>query len=54
MDCLSIKVEEGIITYRVHIKDKWLPWVTKYGTSKYDEYAGIYGKEIDGIEIKFK
>ena len=54
MDCLSIKVEEGIITYRVHIKNKWLPWVTKYGTSKYDEYAGIYGKEIDGIEIKFK
>jgi hypothetical protein len=41
--------------YRVHLKNgNWLPWVYKYGTSKYDEYAGMYGKAIDGVQIKYK
>lgn len=44
------------IYYRVHLlKDnKWLPWVMDSSNEKpnYNEYAGLYGKEIDGIQIK--
>ena len=44
------------IYYRVHLlKDnKWLPWVMDSLNEKpnYNEYAGLYGKEIDGIQIK--
>ena len=44
------------IYYRVHLlKDnKWLPWVMDSANEKpnYNEYAGLYGKEIDGIQIK--
>ena len=39
-------------TYRVHILGyKWLPWVCKVDNSS-NGYAGIYGKEIDAIQIK--
>ncbi len=39
-------------TYRVHLKDgKWLPWVEKADETN-QGYAGIYGREIDAIEIK--
>ena len=39
-------------TYRVHIKGgKWLAWVSKVDDTK-NGYAGIYGKEIDAVQIK--
>lgn len=44
------------IYYRVHLlkENKWLPWVKESQNEKpnYDEYAGLYGKQIDGIQIK--
>lgn len=44
------------IYYRVHLlkEKKWLPWVKESKNEKpnYDEYAGLYGKQIDGIQIK--
>ena len=44
------------IYYRVHLlkNNKWLPWVMDSSNEKpnYNEYAGLYGKEIDGIQIK--
>lgn len=52
IDCVRITSTCGWVKYRVHIKNgKWLPWVdsrTKYGS---ESYAGIYGKEIDGIQM---
>lgn len=48
-------INGGSTKYRAHIKNgKWLPWIYKYGIKNYDEYAGIYGKEIDQIQIKIK
>lgn len=39
-------------TYRVHIKGgKWLAWVSKCDDTA-SGYAGIYGKEIDAIQVK--
>lgn len=39
-------------TYRVHIKGgNWLDWVSKVDDTN-TGYAGIYGKEIDAIQIK--
>ena len=39
-------------TYRVHIKGgKWLAWVSKVDDTS-SGYAGMYGKEIDAIQIK--
>lgn len=39
-------------TYRVHIKGgKWLSWVSKVDNTS-NGYAGIYGKDIDAIQIK--
>ena len=39
-------------TYRVHLKrGSWLPWVSKVDDSS-EGYAGIYGKEIDAVQIK--
>ena len=42
--------------YRVHLlkEKKWLPWVEQSTNEKpnYNEYAGLYGKQIDGIQIK--
>ena len=42
--------------YRVHLlkENKWLEWVKQSSNEnpKYYEYAGLYGKEIDGIQIK--
>lgn len=38
--------------YRVHIKDgDWLDWISKVDDTS-QGYAGIYGKEIDAIEIR--
>ncbi len=39
-------------TYRVHIKGgDWLSWVNKVDDTS-SGYAGIFGKDIDGIQIK--
>lgn len=39
-------------TYRVHLRHgSWLPWVYKVDNTN-EGYAGIYGKEIDAIQIK--
>lgn len=39
-------------TYRVHIKNGgWLSWISKVDNTSMG-YAGIYGKEIDAIQIK--
>ena len=48
-----IKLSDGTpIKYRVHIKGgKWLAWVSKCDDTS-SGYAGIYGKEIDAIQIK--
>ncbi len=40
------------IEYRVHIKGgNWLSWVKKADNTN-EGYAGIYGKSIDGIQVK--
>ena len=47
----GIQVEE--VAYVVHIKGgNWLAWVYKVDNTS-DGYAGIYGKEIDAIQIKY-
>jgi len=39
-------------TYRVHLKNgNWLSWITKVDDTN-KGYAGVYGKEIDAIQIK--
>lgn len=46
----GLQIKDAI--YRVHIKNEsWLPWVFKVDNTN-DGYAGIYGKEIDLIQIK--
>ncbi len=46
----GIQIENA--TYRVHIKNgSWLSWVSKVDNTA-NGYAGIYGKEIDAIQIK--
>lgn len=42
----------GGYKYRVHLKGgNWLDWVNK-ADSTYNGYAGIYGKDIDGVQIE--
>ena len=42
---------EGV-TYRVHLKGgSWLAWVNKVDNTP-EGYAGIYGREIDALQIK--
>ena len=52
----EIKEEKITLYYRVHLlkENKWLDWVKESDSPipKYDEYAGLYGKEIDGLQIK--
>ena len=52
IDGIKVWASQGYVEYRVHIKGgNWLPWVRKAdGTS--DGYAGIYGCEIDGIQMR--
>ena len=53
IDAITMWSEHGDLTYRVHYNGQWSSWVKgKYGTNK-GEYAGIIGKTIDGMEIKF-
>lgn len=55
IDGLMMTTDTGkTIHYRVHIKNsnKWLPYVTGYSESDSNNgYAGIFGQEIDGIQI---
>jgi len=48
IDGLQVKCAE----YRVHIKNgKWCSWVNKVDDTN-SGYAGVYGKEIDAVQIK--
>ena len=55
IDGFMIKAKDGKtkIYYQVHIKgDGWLPYVSGYSTSDANNgYAGVLGKEIDGIRM---
>lgn len=52
--CVAIKVNNGSIKYRVHIKGgDWLPYVTGYNVNDHSNgYAGN-GKVIDAIEVYY-
>ena len=53
IDLVKIRCTEGFVDYRVHIKGgDWLPWVNSLTESGTESYAGLYGKEIDGIQMK--
>ena len=55
IDAIRIKSTRGFVKYRVLIKSngklQWLDWVTKFG-DKPDEYAGIIGKPILGLQME--
>lgn len=55
IDGLMMKTDTGkTIHYRVHLKasNRWLPYVTGYSTSDGNNgYAGVFGSEIDGIQV---
>lgn len=52
IDGVKIWSDYGYVEYRVHLKGRnWLPWVKKADNSA-NGYAGIYGKEIDAIQMK--
>lgn len=55
IDGLMMTTDTGkTIHYRVHIKssNSWLPYVTGYSTSDSSNgYAGIFGQEIDAIQV---
>lgn len=52
IDGIRIKSTKGYVDYKVHIKGgDWLPWARGFGDTG-NEFAGIYGKEIDGIQMK--
>ena len=43
----------GNLQYRVHLRGgRWLPWVTDASGKAPNDYAGIYGHVIDGIQVK--
>lgn len=52
---LMIKVSEGNIRYRVHLRDgDWLDWVDGYNKADSNNgYAGILGKVIDAVQVEF-
>ena len=52
IDEIRIKSSKGYVDYRVHIKGgDWLDWARGFGSTG-NEFAGIYGKEIDGLQMK--
>lgn len=55
IDAVKIKTTRGFVDYRVAIKqdDKivWLDWIRTYKEFT-DDFAGIYGKSIYGIQMK--
>lgn len=54
IDCIAMKAESSKLRYRVHILDgDWMPWVTGYSISDYQNgFAGVYGKQIDAVQIE--
>lgn len=52
IDGIRIKSTRGYVDYRAKTKeDGWLPWARGFG-SEGDLFAGIYGHEIIGIQMK--
>lgn len=53
---IAIKVSNGKIRYRVHLRDRdWLPWVSGYNEKDSNNgYAGILGAVIDAIQVEFE
>lgn len=52
IDGIRIKSTRGYVDYRAKTKeDGWLPWARGFG-SKGDLFAGIYGHDIIGIQMK--
>lgn len=52
VDGVKISSTHGYVEYRVHLKGgSWLPWVKKADNTT-NGYAGIYGKEIDAIQMR--
>lgn len=52
LDGVKIWSDEGYVSYRVHLKGRgWLEWVHKADNTD-EGYAGIYGYEIDAIQMK--
>ena len=55
MDAFRIKSTRGYVDYRCLIKNgntlEWLDWVRGFGDDP-DQYAGIFGKQIYGIQMK--
>lgn len=54
IDGIMIKSDTGTARYRVHTKGgKWLGWITQYNEKDaINGYAGIFGKEIDAIQVE--
>lgn len=54
IDAIMIKSDVGTAKYRVHIiNGNWLPWVSGYDMNDSEfGYAGIFGKEIDAIQVE--
>lgn len=52
IDGVQVDSDEVNISYRVHLLNLgWLPWINKWDDTN-EGYAGIYGYEIDAIQIK--
>ncbi len=48
LTALMAKPDKGTLRYRVHLKGKqWLPWVEND-----NDWAGVRGKEIDGVQME--
>lgn len=41
------RLTRGSIEYRIHIDNRWLPWVKDR-----QDYAGLYGKDADGLQMR--
>lgn len=41
------RLTRGSIEYRIHIANRWLPWVKDR-----QDYAGLYGKDADGLQMR--
>ena len=52
---LMVKVSDGKVRYRVHLRDgDWLDWVDGYDINDSNNgYAGILGKVIDAVQVEF-
>lgn len=52
IDGIKVWASQGFVSYRVHTKNgRWLAWVNK-ADSTASGYAGVYGKEIDAVQMR--